>query len=303
MGNRDYGKEDPMASYRVSKPELAFQVMNTVFLLFVTVITLYPFIHILSVSFSSNAEAIRVGLHFWPKEWDFKAYADVLSAELTWIGYQNTLFRTIVGTVLSILFTAVTAYPLAKKYFPLRNVWVMLIIFTMIFSGGLVPNYLLIRELGLLNSLWALILPVLISPFNLMIMKNFFETIPESLEESARMDGASEWLILWKIVFPLSMPVIATIALWSAVGHWNAFFDAILYINDKSKYVLQIIMRKLILEHQMVNEFEGANPALRKAQETIEAATIVVSTLPILIFYPFLQKHFVKGVLLGSVKG
>lgn len=289
--------------YRASKPEQAFQIANLLFISFITLITLYPFVHLTSVSFSSNAEAIRAGLHLYPREFDYRAYIEVLSSDLIWIGYQNTLFRTIVGTLLSIGLTALTAYPLTKKYFPFRTTWMMLIIFTMIFNGGLVPNYLLIRELGLLNSLWSLILPVLISPFSLIVMKNFFQAIPETLEESARIDGASEWLVLRKIVIPLSMPVIATIALWTVVGHWNAFFDAILYTTDRNKYVLQVIMQKLILDHQMSNEFDGAPIGMRKVQETIEAATIIVSTLPILIFYPFLQKHFVKGVMLGSVKG
>lgn len=287
----------------MSRAEIAFQFVNYTFLAVLALLTLYPFVHLLSVSFSTNAEATRIGLHLWPREPVVSAYADVLSSPLIWSGYRNTLFRTAVGTALTLLVTALTAYPLAKPYFPLRRTWMAMVIFTMIFSGGLVPNYLLMRELGLLDSLWALILPGLVNPFNLIIMINFFRAIPQALEESARMDGASEWGVLGRIVVPLSMPVMATIALWTAVGHWNAFFDAILYITDKNKFVLQMILRKMILEKTMFQEFEGAGAAVSTARESVEAATIIVSTLPILFLYPFLQKHFVKGVLLGSIKG
>ncbi|MEK3916515.1 carbohydrate ABC transporter permease [Paenibacillus sp. FSL H7-0331] len=280
-----------------------FQAVNGLFLTALMALTLYPFVHLLSVSLSEGAEASRIGLHLWPRSLDWVAYREVLISELTWIGYRNTVLRTVIGTALTAAMTAMTAYPLAKAYFPLRRTWIVLIVFTMIFSGGLVPNYLLIKELGLLNSLWALILPGLISPFSLLIVRNFFQSIPVSLEESARIDGASELTVMRRIVLPLSMPVMATIALWTAVGHWNAFFDAILYMTDKNKLVLQVILRKIILEHQMIGQYDGAGLNMRTAQEAVEAATIIVSTLPILIVYPFLQKHFVKGVMLGSIKG
>jgi putative aldouronate transport system permease protein len=218
---------------------------------------------------------------------------------------MNTVIRTVLGTALSLTFTIFAAYALSKRYFPHRTFWTAFIVFTMFFSGGLIPSYLLVKSLGLINSMWALVLPGLISAFSLIIARNFFMALPESLEESARIDGANDIRILFSIIVPISMPIIATLTLWMAVQHWNAWFDSLIYMTDSHKQVLQVVMRRIVLQGTKdmmdVNNFDDrslvANP------EMIKAATIMVTVMPIIMFYPFLQKYFVKGVLVGSLKG
>jgi putative aldouronate transport system permease protein len=203
------------------------------------------------------------------------------------------------------LATIMTAYPLSKKYFPNRSFWTSLLIFTMFFSGGLIPNYLMVRSLGIYNTVWSMVLPGLISTYNMIIMRNFFMNIPGELEESARIDGANDFLILARIIVPVSGPIIATVALWTMVSHWNAWFDCMIYISTTSKQVLQLMLRRIVLEGTMqlmelnttTTDMGLTNP------DSVKAATIMVATMPILMVYPFLQKYFVKGVLIGSLKG
>jgi putative aldouronate transport system permease protein len=219
---------------------------------------------------------------------------------------MNTLFRTVFGTILTIIVTYLGGYALSKKSLPFRKIIMMFIIFTMFFSGGLIPGYLLVKSLGLIGSRWALILPVATSAWNLIIARNFISTIPDALEEAAFIDGASPYTVLLTIMVPLSMPIIAVLALWTAVRHWNAWFDALIYTTDKSKMVLQLILRNLLIDKStnatsetvaFITNTEYTSP------ETVKAATVFVATLPILLFYPLVQKYFVKGVLVGSLKG
>ena len=205
------------------------------------------------------------------------------------------------GTALSMFLYVIAAYPLSKKYLPNRRFWIFFIIFTMYFSGGMIPNYLLINNwLKLSNTIWALILPPAMSAYNLIIVRNFFESIPDSLEESARIDGARETTVLFKIVVPLSMPVLATVSLWCIVGHWNAWYDCMLYIRDDTKYVLQYTLQRILLDGQ-VQDLDHIGTKVNT--ETMKMASIVVSILPIMIIYPFVQKYFTKGVMIGAVKG
>ncbi|CAG7645411.1 carbohydrate ABC transporter permease [Paenibacillus allorhizosphaerae] len=292
---------------RMTAGEKGFQLALVVFFSVFSAAMLYPFVHELAVSFSTPVEAIRPGLHIFPLEWSLEAYKTVFVSSQIWIGFGNTIFRTVVGTLLSLIFMSMVAYPLSKKYLPHRTFYTMLIVFTMFFQGGLIPTYLLIKQLGLINSHWVYVLapPFLISTFSMLILRNFFMQIPSELEDSAKMDGASDIRVLVSLILPLSKPILATVGLWSAVNHWNAWFDGLLYIQDPAKMVLQIYLRRLVVENQ-TQEMQALldQPGVQNMiPETIKAATLMVATIPILIVYPFLQKYFVKGIFVGSLKG
>ncbi len=281
-----------------------FNLVNLLFLGMVGLLCLYPFIYTVSISLSTAAEASRDGFHLFPRDISLVSYQMVLSNPNILGGYMNTLVRTLLGTVLTVTACSIAAYPLARKEMPHRALITFLIVFTMLFSGGMVPSYLLIKKLGLINSVWALVLPGMLAAFNIIIIKNFFQSLPESLGESARIDGAGEWAILFRIYMPLSKPVLATVALWSAVAHWNAWFDALLYITDDRKQVLQTFLQRIVIESstQLMELGVTDTSIVQFTTETIKAATIVVTILPIICVYPFLQKYFVKGILLGGVK-
>ncbi|GAA3403394.1 carbohydrate ABC transporter permease [Paenibacillus hodogayensis] len=281
--------------------EKVFQAFLLLFISLLCILMLYPFVHELAVSLSTPAEAIRQGIHIIPLEFSLAAYKEVFSSKTVWSGLGNSLFRTVVGTALMLFMMTIGAYPLSKKNLPHRNVYTMFIVITMFFSGGLIPTYLLIKSLHLIDSRWALIIPGLINTFSMMIMRNFFMGVPDELEESAKIDGANDIRILFTIVVPLSMPIMATVGLWSAVYHWNGWFDALIYIQDSSKQVLQIYLRKLVVSNE-----DTALQAMMSGtvtSESIKAAVIMFVTMPILVIYPFLQKYFVKGALIGSLKG
>ncbi|WP_245954372.1 carbohydrate ABC transporter permease [Paenibacillus flagellatus] len=281
-----------------------FDLINFVFMTALCVATIYPFLYLLSLSFSTG-DVPLTRIHLLPPTWTWANYEKVLTNEYILSGFANTIARTAIGTALSLTATVFAAYPLAKRFFPHRTFWTGFIVFTMFFSGGLIPNYLLVKSLGLMNSVWALVLPGLVSAFSLIIARNFFMALPESLEESARIDGANDIVILFRIVVPVSMPIIATLTLWTAVQHWNAWFDSLIYMTDAHKQVLQVVMRRIVLQGTKdmmdVNSFE--DPNLVANPDMIKAATVIVTVVPIVLFYPFLQKYFVKGVLVGSLKG
>jgi putative aldouronate transport system permease protein len=214
-----------------------------------------------------------------------------------------TVGVTIVGTLVQLFCTFTFAYPLSRKHLKGRNTLLNLVIFAMLFSGGMIPTFIVVKNLGLINSYWALILPIAINPFNLMIIKNFFQEMPIELEESAKMDGCTELGILWKIILPLSKPVIATFTLFYAVGIWNDFMSGLLYINDSAKWPIQLLLRQITMASSGANALASMDPNYVPPEQGIKFAVIIVATLPILIFYPFLQKHFAKGMLIGSVKG
>lgn len=290
-----------------STGERVFDIVNVVFLSLFAFTAVYPFINVIVVSFSTPAAANQYGLKLWPKETTLEAYKIVFSNKMIWIGYSNTIFRTVLGTILNVLFTVLCAYPLAKRYLPNRSLYTSFIVFTMFFSGGLIPNYLLIKELGLLDNRFSLILPGLIAAFTMIIVRNFFMSLPEEIEESAKIDGANDVRILFFIVLPVSMPIIATISLWYAVAHWNAWFDSLLYIQTPDKAVLGNVLRKIIIEgspqFQEYDNYDPAKPQNLVTPDIIRAATIMVATTPILCVYPFIQKYFVRGVMMGSLKG
>jgi len=264
-----------------------------------------PLFHIVSLSLSSS-EAITLGqVGLWPVELSFDAYLKLFTGTDVLGAFKNSLIITIVGTALNMLFTILTAYPLSRSYFYGRRMFTLAIVFTMLFTAGLIPNYLLIKQLGLLDSYFALWLPALISAYNLLILRTFFENVPVEIEEAARMDGCGEWRIIFQIIMPLSLPVIATVSLFYGVNHWNAFFNVLIYINDPAKANLSVLVQNMIRSQSLLAEMAMLDPdAFRSlTPESIKSAGIIVMVLPMLIVYPFLQKYFVKGVLIGSVKG
>ena len=266
------------------------------------------FWHLLNLSLSPSYIATKGGLLLYPKDATLDNYAKVIGNRYIWLGYKNTIIRTVIGTVLQLFFTSMGAYVLSKKFFPHRTFWPLFIVFTMFFSGGLIPNYLLVKELGLLNTYTSMILPGLISAYNMVIIRNYFQSIPEDIEESCLIDGAGRFRIFLQFILPLSKPILATVALWLAVGHWNSWFDVLIYISDDTKFTLQIVLRRIILtgSKEILDTSAAANAAEMESivsSEGLKAACIYVTTLPILCAYPFVQKFFVKGIMIGSLKG
>ncbi|UQZ34390.1 ABC transporter permease [Paenibacillus sp. PK3_47] len=281
-----------------------FDIVNITFVALFVLFCLAPFLHVIAVSLSSNRAITSGEVTIFPIEVNWDSYVQVFSdsAMIRSLGY--TIYLTVATTLLSLLFTIAAAYPLTKGYLKGRKTFMVIIIITMFFSGGIIPEYLLMRDLSLLDSSWALILPGLVSPFNLIILISFFNNIPPSLEESAEIDGSSFLRTLTGIVLPLSMPVLATLALFYAVGRWNGFQDALMYINNPDLYPLQLKLFQMV-QNNMVSELtqmEGANRT-PLTPESLKAATVVFATVPILLVYPWLQKYFVSGVMLGAVKG
>ncbi|GAA3412389.1 carbohydrate ABC transporter permease [Paenibacillus hodogayensis] len=274
------------------------------FMIALGLLTLLPMIHVFSKSVSSDWALVSGRVNLLPVGFQLDTLVNVVTSYAFGRAFVISVIVTAVGTLLSILVTAITAYPLSKRHLPGISIFMVLFVFTMMFNGGLIPNYLLIRELHLLNSLWSLILPAMINVFNLLVIKSYYEGLPEALEESARIDGAKTYIILFRIILPLSMPVLATIALFYAVGFWNDYFSPMLYINDPSLKTLQLHLRDVVMENDTANAInKSADDLMNMSPESIRAATVVASTVPILLVYPFLQKYFIKGVLIGSVKG
>ncbi|WP_440115276.1 carbohydrate ABC transporter permease [Paenibacillus sp. QZ-Y1] len=281
-----------------------FDIVNISFISLFVIFCLAPFLHTIAISLSSNRAITSGEVTIFPKEFNWDAYGQVFSDQSMIYSLGFTTVLTIATTLLCMLFTIAAAYPLTKKKLKGRKLFMYVIIITMFFSGGIIPEYLLIRDLNMLNSVWALILPGLVSPFNLIILISFFRGIPESLEESAEIDGSSHVHTLFKIILPLSMPVLATLALFYAVGRWNGFQDSLMYINDPKLYPLQLKLFQMV-QNNMVSELtlmEGANRT-RLTPESLKAATVIFATVPILLVYPWLQKYFVSGAMLGAVKG
>lgn len=298
-------KSKNMNMIRRSRGEKIFTVFNYAFFTLLCLIMLYPFWHVVMMSFSSVEATAKGGIFLWPKGFNLDTYAKVFKDPSIWSGYLTTIGVTVIGTIFGTLFTATTAYPLSKKHLPFGKVMSLLVLFTMLFSGGMIPGYLLMKDLHLIDNRWSLILPGLVSAYNVIIMKSNFQSIPESLEESAKLDGANDVTIFWKIIMPLSKATVATVALFTAVGYWNDYFSSVLYINSKDKWALQAVLRYMLTNTNQAMQAAGvsvvANANVTAA--TIKAASVVVATVPILCVYPFVQKYFVKGVMIGGVKG
>lgn len=273
----------------------------------ILLIILYPLVFVVSASISDPLSVTKGEMWLFPKNLSFIGYELIFANKEIWIGYKNTIIYTVVGTSVNLIMTIMAAYPLSRKDFAGRNVITGYIVFTMFFSGGLIPTYLLVKNLGMINSMWALIIPGAVSVWNIIIMRTFFQTsIPNEIQESAAIDGCSNLQTLWKIVLPLSMPVIAVIILFYSVGHWNAYFNALIYLNDRDKYPLQLFLREILIKSEVDNMAGGMDLSVQKhlmEAEAIKYAIVIVANLPVLAVYPFLQKYFTKGFLVGAIKG
>ena len=305
MAKVSASEHDHARKIKRSLGEHIFDKFNFIFLGLLGLSMLYPCWYELALSLADADKVALSKVYIWPSAMSLESYKNVCSDSNIWNGYLWTIIRTVLGTLIALVLGFHYAYVLSKKYFPNRKFWTGILVFTMFFSGGMVPEYLLIRDLGLMNSVFSLILPGAISAYNITIMRNFLMSLPDSLEESARIDGANDIIILYKIIVPLSLPILATVALWTAVGHWNAWFDAMLYIRSADKQVLAITLRRIVLvgTNASTTSLSGEQMTTNMTSETVKAATIMVATIPILCVYPFVQKYFVKGVMVGSVKG
>ena len=288
-----------------SPGELVFDTVNTAFLFVLMVVTIFPFIYVINSSISDPIILMQTkGIMLLPKGIQFYAYSHVFQNPMLLRSYANTIFLVVVGTTLNVSMTSIGAYVLSRQHFMLRNPVMLFISFTMFFNGGLIPNFLLVRNLGIYDSFLALLLPGAMSAWNLVIMRTAFAQIPVSLEESARLDGAKEITILVRIVMPLSLPVISVMILFYGVGHWNSWFSAMIYLRNRDLYPLQLILREVLLASQTDDMLldmldDSKRPGLK---ELVKYATIVVATVPVLLAYPFLQRFFIKGIFVGSLK-
>ena len=267
---------------------------------------LFPLVYVFIVSITPLSEVAKNGGYtVFPGKVTFDAYETVFKSPLVPQALKITVFVTVVGTLANLLFTALLAYPVSKKSLPLRNGILLFLVFTLLFNGGLIPTYLVVHATGLVNTLGALIVPSLISTFYLLIMKTFFENFPEELIEAARVDGMGEFRLLFRIVLPLSKPVVATLGLFYGVAHWNEFFAGIIYINDPELMPLQVVLRNILVGSTISGDLQTLNPQLMAELpgETIKMALVVVSVLPVLFVYPFLQKYMTQGMMLGAIKG
>lgn len=293
------------ASISRSSDEKIFDAVIYTIATLVIVIVLYPLIFVVSASFSDPAKVLSGEVWLLPKNITFEAYTNILHNGKIWTGYTNTIIYTVVGTAVNIVMTVLAAYPLSRPDLPGRKVLMVLITLTMFFGGGLIPSYLLVKNLGLLDTMWALIIPGAIATYNLIVMRTYFQTsIPWELQEAAHIDGCSNWRLLLNIIIPLSKPILAVMVLFYAVGHWNSYFNSLIYIRNEAKYPLQLVLREILLISQ--SDAVDANVGLENKvllAESIKYAVIMISSLPILIMYPFVQRHFVKGVMIGSIKG
>ena len=280
-----------------------FDFCNILFMLCLAFITLYPMYNIFIVSISS-AEYIYAGaVSFIPKGNNFDAYRMVFKNDSIWRSFGNSILYTTVGTAINVVCSAMCAYPLSRKDFYGRGFFTLFVAVTMFISGGMIPSYLVVNQLRLINTMWAIVLPGAISTYNMIIMRTFFQNLPVSLQESAYLDGANDITILFKVVLPLSMPIIATMTLFYAVGHWNSYFNAMIYLNSKSKFPLQVLLREIVVAGNMADESSDLTSNINIIAINFKYAVIVITVVPILVVYPFLQKHFTKGVMIGAIKG
>jgi putative aldouronate transport system permease protein len=285
--------------------EKTFNIFNVTLMCILMAVTIYPVLYVLFVSFSVPMEYMKntQSLLWRPIGFSLESYAFVFKNGSIWSGYRNTLFIVVVGTIINMIMTIAGAYVLSRRQLGLRRFLSLATLFTRYFSGGMIPSYLIVKSLGLNGSLWALIFPVAINTFNLIIMRTAFEGVPESLEESAKLDGASQRTIMIRIMVPLVVPTIAVLVLYYGVSHWNSWFNALLYIRKREMYPLQLILRELIIQNSSAGDLALSGDDDAFLSETIKYSTIVISTVPILLLYPFLQRYFIKGVMVGAVKG
>ena len=286
---------------RRSAGSVVFDTLNIVFLCALAFTTIYPFWDKLVVSVSSLKGYLASSIHLWPSEWSVEGYKYMFSNPTLWTSYGNTLFITVVGTMINMVITIMTSYVLSKNYLRGHRVLTFLCVFTMMFSGGIIPTYMVIKDVGLLNKIWAMIIPTAINTYNMIILRNFFSAMPRELEESATLDGCTEVGVLFRIVLPVSIPAITTVTLFYAVDHWNDFFSAIMYINKQSNWPLQLFLRSMLYENEAA--YQSGGESLYLLGQPMKMAAVMMAIIPIMCAYPFFQKYFTKGVMTGAVKG
>ncbi len=295
---------------KTSYADKIFDIINVIVMIILLVIFVWPLWFIVIASVSNPNEVWNGNVLLWPKGFTMAAYEAVIEYKSIWIGYRNTIFYTVVGTMINLVMTVCAAYPLSRKDFMPRNFFMFMFMLTMYFGGGLIPTYLIVNKLGMINTVWAMMIPGACSIYNVIITRTYFiNSIPGSLKDAAELDGANSFQYLVKVVLPLSKPIIAVIALYYAVGHWNDYFTALIYINKTGLMPLQSFLRDLLMSNKLTmgNSMGGLDAATAEAKmqlsQTLKYSAIIVSTVPVLCIYPFIQKYFVKGVMIGSVKG
>lgn len=283
-----------------------FAIVNTTFLILIALLCVLPLVHIIAVSFSSSTATAAGYVKLWPVDFTWESYKFTAGREGFWISMLNSIKRILLGTPLNLLLTIMIAYPLSKEVtqFRFRLVYAWIFFLTMLFNGGLIPWYVTLKELNLLNTIWALVLPGAVPVFSIVLLLNFFREVPKELEESAVIDGASQWTTLWRIYVPISKPAIATLALFSMVDHWNSWFDGLILMGDPSNYPLQSYIQTIVIQQNFTGVTREEILSLAQISDrTLRSSQIFLASLPIIAAYPFLQKYFVKGIVLGSVKG
>jgi putative aldouronate transport system permease protein len=295
------------ANIREASNDRWFNVINYTVLSLFLIIVMYPLVFIVSASFSSPDAVISGKVWLWPVQPTLDGYEAVFKHKLIWSSFRNSIIYTVLGTVINVALTIMAAYPLARRDLYGKNAVMLLLVFTTMFSGGLIPSYLLVKDLGMLNTIWSMILPGAMSVFNVIITRTYFKTtIPEELLEAAQLDGCNDFKFVWNVVIPLSGPIIAVITLYSAVGYWNQYFNALIYLKQPSLYPLQLVLREILVQNEvdpaMLSDL-GQEANREGLRALLKYSLIVVSSLPLMLIYPFVQKHFVKGVMIGSLKG
>ncbi len=287
------------------RADVAMDIVVYVIMILMSIIFLYPVVYAIANSFSGADAVLRREVWLWPVDFTLQSYKLVMEHQYVLPAYWNTILYTVLGTAYSLVLTVLGAYPLSRRYLPFRNLFMLVIAFTMMFSGGLIPTYLLVRDLGLVNKIWALVLPCAVTPFNLILLRTSMQEIPAAIEESAKIDGANDWIILLRIILPMCMASLMTIALLYFVSKWNDWFNALIYLNDRSMYPVQLILREILIS----NDDKMLNQAmLRDAKSSVSSlgfkcAIMVIAIAPLIMLYPFVQRFFVKGILVGAVKG
>ncbi|MFC7681411.1 carbohydrate ABC transporter permease [Paenibacillus sp. GCM10028914] len=287
---------------KTSIGDLAFRIVNSILLAIIALVCLLPFVNIIASSFASTQEIIEKKFILFPTTFSLDAYLYIFSTKTIFKGMGVSIGITVIGTLVSMALTALMAYGLSRKYLHGRNTINFIVVFSMLFSGGIIPTFLVVKSVGLIDSYWSMIIPGAINAFNLIIMRNFFQSLPDSLEESAKIDGCKDFGVFFKIMLPLSLPSIATISLFYGVAYWSSYMNAILYLNDSEKWPMQLLLRQIVIVSSGMQGDNSVVDVVPPAQ-AIKMAVIVIATLPMLIAYPFVQRHFVKGAMLGSVKG
>lgn len=289
-----------------SRGERAFDIVLILISIFIMIVIAYPLYFVIIASFSQPEAVLNGKISFWPVGFNLESYRMVFEEEKVWIGYRNTILYTVLGTIVNLVLTTLAAYALSRKDMPYRTAMTFLISFTMLFGGGMIPVYMVVKGLGLTDTIWAMIIPSAIATYNLLVMKNYFQSsIPEELQEAAAIDGCNHFQTLMKVVLPLSTPIIAVIVLFYAVGHWNAFFNAILYLRNQDLFPLQIVLRDILLQNSLEavgGDMTGMYEKVMQG-ETMKYSLIIVASAPVIVMYPFVQKYFVKGIMVGAIKG